>query len=85
MAREKHVSVTFFLAEGELEWLDAMAERLGRTRSDILRFCVENGREDWELMELLGITPERARGWMGLCDRMRTWFRRGVEEGEIPC
>jgi predicted DNA-binding protein len=78
-------SITVFVETDDLVWMDDLAKRLGRTRSEILRGCIGMAREDWEMMESVGITPERLASWMSMAERMRSWFRQGVEEGEIPC
>jgi hypothetical protein len=78
-------SVTFMVTREDVEWLDKLGKRLGWTRSEVLRACVGMAREDWEMLEAIGLTPERLQSWVSIAERMRSWFRQGVEEGEIPC
>ena len=51
--------VTIYLEKRDVDYLDKMAKRFGCSRSQIVSTWIDLGRADLELLDALGLKPER--------------------------
>lgn len=87
--------VSFRIPESQLSWLDGMADKIGASRSDLLRQAVDfireaqgdtlerQGEVKQEIEEIIELNKDRQRihGWPG---RVRGLFRRNLRNGMDP-
>lgn len=59
MSSENTQRIMVTLTEDELEWVDEISKRFRMTRSQVLGKCVEDSKETLEMIEALGLKPER--------------------------